>query len=108
MPGSFRDDVVTVTGLRRSLTATLESVRRGRPVTIMQGTKADLAIIRRTDFSSLEDEVETLRSELGQLRDLLETLEIESDKELRSAIEAGEAAIADGRTIDPGDLKPRG
>ncbi len=104
MLSTFGDDVVSVTNLRRDLPAMLERVRGGVPVTIMQGDRADLAIIKRTDVAALSGEVQTLRKQLADLAGELETLEILSDQRLMASIRAGVHDLEEGRTIALADL----
>ena len=63
---SFSDEVVSVTKLRKEMTAMLEKVRSGVPVTIMQGDTADVAIVRRRDYSKLEEDVRELSRQIAE------------------------------------------
>ena len=67
MRASFADDIVSVTNLRKDLPAMLDRVRSGVPITIMQGDRADLAIVRRADLAARDAETEALRDQLVTL-----------------------------------------
>ncbi len=89
MLASFSDDVVSVTNLRKDLPAMLDRVRGGVPVTIMQGDKADLVIVKRADLAARAAETEALRDQLATLAGALETLEILADRSLLDSIQTG-------------------
>ena len=96
---SFSDEVVSVTRLRKELTAMLEKVRGGVPVTIMQGDTADVAIVRRSDYSNLESEVGELNRKIADLESEVETVEILADSDLMKSVSAGLASYKAGETV---------
>ncbi len=108
MHHSFSDDIVSVTNLRRDLPSMLTRVRNGVPITIMQGDKADLAIVKRADLAAMAGEAEALRARVADLSREIETLEILSDPQLLASIQAGLSAMHEGRVIALDDLSDAG
>ena len=104
MRASFADDIVSVTNLRKDLPAMLDRVRSGVPITIMQGDRADLAIVRRTDLAARDAETEALRDQLANLAGELETLEILADQSLLDSIQTGLDDLRAGRVVALADL----
>ena len=104
MRASFADDIVSVTNLRKDLPAMLDRVRSGVPITIMQGDRADLAIVRRADLAARDAETEALRDQLVNLAGELETLEILADQSLLDSIQTGLHDLRAGRVVALADL----
>jgi prevent-host-death family protein len=98
----FSDEIVLVTDLRKNLSAYLEKVRAGQPITIMQGSQADVALVRRDALAQVYHEVEALRE---ALESLIETYEILGDAEMMDKIQRSEQDIASGRYITLEELK---
>ncbi len=105
---SFSDEVVSVTKLRKEMTAMLEKVRSGVPVTIMQGDTADVAIVRRGDYSKLEEDVRKLSRQIADLESEIETLEVMADPELMDSISAGLTSYKASETIALDELLGKG
>ena len=104
MHHSFSDDIVSVTNLRKDLPSMLERVRGGVPITIMQGDRADLAIVKRADLAARDAETKALRDQLAALAGELETLEILADRSLLDSIQDGLDDLRMGRVIALADL----
>ena len=104
MLASFSDEIVSVTNLRKDLPATLERVRSGVPVTIMQGDRADLVIVKRADLAAIIRETQALRDQLAALAGELETREVLDDPDLMESIQEGTRAMREGRVVPLADV----
>ena len=104
MPTSFSDEVVSVSRLRRELSSWLEKVRSGRPLTIVQGETADLAIVRRSDYFALESKVAELHRTVADLELEIEAMAVVSDPALMDSISAGLASLQAGDTLALDDV----
>lgn len=104
MLASFSDDIVSVTNLRKDLPAMLDRVRGGVPVTIMQGDRADLVVVKRADLAAMVREIKALRDQLAAVASELETQEILADPDLMGAIQAGTRAMQEGRVVPLADV----
>lgn len=82
----------------------LDKVRGGVPVTIMQGDTADVAIVRRFDYSNLESEVGELNRKIADLESEVETLEVLADSDLMKSVSAGLASYRAGETVSLDEL----
>jgi len=82
----FADEVVLVTELRKNLSAYLEKARRGQPITIVQGNRADVALINRADLAAALREADRARRLADYLDSLIETAEILADDEMMDKI----------------------
>ena len=82
----------------------LARVRNGVPVTIMQGDRADLVIVKRADVAAMATEAEALRARLADLTSEIETLEILGDPGMLTSIDTGIRAMHEGRVIALDDL----
>ena len=85
MLASFSDEIVSVTNLRKDLPAMLDRVRSGVPVTIMQGDRADLVVVKRADLAAMIRETQALRDQLAALAGELETREVLDDPDLMNS-----------------------
>ena len=86
MLASFSDEIVSVTNLRKDLPAMLDRVRSGVPVTIMQGDRADLVVVKRADLAAMIRETQALRDQLAALAGELETRETLDDPDRMESI----------------------
>lgn len=101
----FADEVVLVTDLRKNLSAYLDKVRSGQPITIVQGDRADVALISRADLAAALREAEQARRLADQLESILETATVLGDDELMDKIRLSEEDIAAGRYVTLNELK---
>ncbi|MBC8448275.1 MAG: type II toxin-antitoxin system Phd/YefM family antitoxin [Chloroflexi bacterium] len=101
----FADQIVSVTELRRNLPAYLDTVRSGRPLSIMQGNRADVAIVRREDMVRAFEEAEEAKKLVAELESWIETYEILADEAFMAGIQGSEEDIAQGRCITLEGLK---
>ena len=101
----FSDEVVPVAELRKNLSSYLEKVRNGQPISIVQGDKADVALIRRDTLRQVYGQLEEARKAVAELERLIETYEILADDDLMDKIRRSEEDIAQGRFISLEDLK---
>ena len=107
MNAPFADEVVQVTELRRNLSSYLEKARQGRPVSIVQGNRADLVIVRRDDVAEAYSEAERAQKLLEQLDSWIETREIAADEDLMDKIRRSEEDIVAGRYVTLDELKAK-
>ncbi len=105
MPALFSDEVVLVTDLRKNLSAYLEKARSGQPITIMQGNKADIALVRRDSLAEAYRQMEENQALQDKLEGLIETYEILDDPEMMDKIRRSEEDIVAGRYITLDELK---
>ena len=49
----FSDQVVLITELRKNLAAYLDQARSGHPISIVQGNRADVALVRRDALADI-------------------------------------------------------
>lgn len=101
----FADEVVLVTDLRKNLSAYLDKVRRGQPITIVQGNRADVALVSRADLATVLLEAERTRRLAEQLESIIETAEILADDEMIDKIRQSEEDITTGRYVTLNELK---
>lgn len=101
----FADEVVLVTDLRKNLSAYLEKVRRGQPITIVQGDRADVALVSRADLATALREAEQARRLADQLESIIETAAVLADGELMDKIRRSEEDVAAGRYVTLNELK---
>jgi len=101
----FADEVVLITDLRKNLSAYLEKARRGQPITIVQGSRADVALVSRADLAAALREADRARRLADQLESILETAEILADDEMMDKIRRSEEDITAGRYITLNELK---
>ena len=92
----FSDEVVLITDLRKNLSAYLDKARRGQPITIVQGNRADVALVSRADLAAALHEADRARRLADQLESILETAEIMADDELMDKIRGSEEDITAG------------
>jgi antitoxin (DNA-binding transcriptional repressor) of toxin-antitoxin stability system len=105
MPALFSDEVILVTDLRKNLSACLEKARDGLPITIMQGNKADVALVRRDTLAEAYRQLEEIQTLRDTLEGLIETYEILNDPEMMDKIRRGEEAIVADRYVTLKELK---
>ncbi len=101
----FSDEVVQVTDLQKNLSAYLEKVRNGQPVSIIQDNKADVILIRQDTLRQLYSQLQEARELLARVEGWLETHEILADDEMMDKIRRSEEDIAQGRGITLEELK---
>jgi antitoxin (DNA-binding transcriptional repressor) of toxin-antitoxin stability system len=101
----FSDEIVQVSDLRKNLSAYLEKVRQGHSISIMQGDKADIALVRREDLAEVYQQLERARALIAELDSLVETYEIMTDEEMMEKIRLSEEDIAQDRYITLDELK---
>ena len=95
----FSDQVVLVTELRKNLSSYLEQVRSGRPISIVQGNQADVALIRRDTLADILNQLEMARRLIAELEAQVETYEILADAELLDKVRRSEEDIAQERFV---------
>lgn len=76
------DRIVQISDLKRNPARILDEVRKGMPVTITQGSRADAILVLRDQWAELHTRVEALEEEL-ELRELL------ADPKVRQRLERG-------------------
>lgn len=86
------DKIVSLADFRKNLTTYINKARRGQPVSVTDGKKAELLLVKR-------EQVARLLRRLEELEALVETYEILSDPEAMEDIRQSEEDIAAGRTI---------
>ena len=101
----FADEVVQVTELGENLSHYLQQVREGRSISIVQGKRADLAIVRRDEIGQLYSELERARKLIDQLEGLIETYEILNDPEMMEKIREGMEDVAQNRYVTVEEAK---
>lgn len=101
----FSDQVVLVSELRKNLASYLDQVRRGRPVSIVQGNQADVALIRRDTLADILDQLEKACQLIAELEAQVETYEILADTDLLGKIRRSEEDIAQGRFVTLDELQ---
>jgi prevent-host-death family protein len=101
----FADEVVLVTDLRKNLSAYLDKVRLGQPITIVQGNRADVALVSRADLAAVLREADRARRLAEQLESIIETAEIIADEETMDKIRQSEEDITAGRYVTLNELK---
>lgn len=105
MPALFSDEVILVTDLRKNLSACLEKVRNGQPITIMQGNKADVALVRRDTLAEAYRQLEEIQTLRDTLEGLIETYDILNDPEMMDKIRRSEEDIVADRYVTLKELK---
>ena len=63
----FSDQVVLITELRKNLASYLDQARSGRPISIVQGNRADVALIRRDALADILKRITTRYDNLFQV-----------------------------------------
>jgi len=101
----FADEVVLVTDLRNNLSAYLEKVRHGQPITIVQGNRADVALVSRADLAAALREADRARRLADQLDSIIETAAVLADDEIMDKIRRSEEDITAGRYVTLNELK---
>jgi len=101
----FADEVVLVTDLRKNLSAYLEKVRSGHPITIVQGNRADVALVSRADLAAALREAEHARRLSDQIESFIETAEILADREMLDKIRGSEEDVVAERYLTLNELK---
>jgi prevent-host-death family protein len=101
----FADEVVLVTDLRKNLSAYLDKVRHGQPITIVQGNRADVALVSRADLATVLREADRARRLAERLESIIETAEILTDDETMDKIRHSEEDISTGRYVTLNELK---
>ena len=101
----FADEVVLVTDLRKNLSTYLDKVRRGQPITIVQGNRADVALVSRADLAAVLREADRAHRLAEQLESIIETAEIMADEETMDKIRQSEEDITAGRYVTLNELK---
>ena len=99
MPALFSDEVILVTDLRKNLSACLEKARSGQPITIMQGNKADVALVRRDTLAEAYRQLEEIQTLRDTLEGLIETYDILNDPEMMEKIRRGMEDVAANRYV---------
>ena len=105
MPALFSDEVILVTDLRKNLSACLKKVRDGQPITIMQGNKADVALVRRDTLAEAYRQLEEIQTLRDTLEGLIETYDILNDPEMMDKIRRSEEDIVADRYVTLKELK---
>ena len=105
MPALFSDEVILVTDLRKNLSACLEKARAGLPITIMQGNKADVALVRRDTLAEAYRQLEEIQTLRDTLEGLIETYDILNDPEMMDKIRRSEEDIVADRYVTLKELK---
>ncbi len=105
MPVLFSDEVILVTDLRKNLSACLEKARDGQPITIMQGNKADVALVRRDTLAEAYRQLEEIQTLRDTLEGLIETYDILNDPEMMDKIRRSEEDIVADRYVTLKELK---
>ena len=95
----FADEVVLVTDLRKNLSAYLEKARRGQPITIVQGNRADVALISRAELAAALREADRARRLADYLDSLIETAEILADDEMMDKIRRSMEDVENDRYV---------
>ncbi|MBI3762112.1 MAG: type II toxin-antitoxin system Phd/YefM family antitoxin [Chloroflexi bacterium] len=98
MNSLITDTIVSFTDFRENLTAYINRVRRGQPVSVTEGKKADIIIIKR-------DEIARLLRRIEELEALVETYEILSDSKAMDEIRQSEEDITAGRFVTLDELE---
>ncbi len=101
----FSDEVVQVSDLHKNLSAYLEKVRNGQPVSIEQDNRADVTLIRRDTLRQVYSQLREAKELIDRLEGLLETQEILADDEMMDKIRRSEEDIAQGRGVTLEELK---
>jgi prevent-host-death family protein len=101
----FSDEIVQVSDLRKNLSAYLEKVRQGHPISIMQGNKADITLVRREDLASVHQQLEQARRLIAELDSLVETYEIMADEELMEKIRRSMEDVEQNRYVTVEEAK---
>jgi len=101
----FSDQVVLVTDLRKNLASYLDQARRGRPISIVQGNQADVALIRRDTLADILNQLETARQLVVELEAQVETYEILADADLLDKIRRSEEDVAQDRFVTLDELQ---
>ncbi len=101
----FADEVVLVTDLRKNLSAYLDKARHGQPITIVQGNRADVALVSRADLAAVLREADRAHRLAEQLESIIETAEIMADEETMDKIRQSEEDITAGRYVTLNELK---
>ena len=105
MPALFSDEVILVTDLSKNLSACLEKARAGQPITIMQGNKADVALVRRDTLAEAYRQLEEIQTLRDTLEGLIETYDILNDPEMMDKIRRSEEDIVADRYVTLKELK---
>jgi prevent-host-death family protein len=107
MLAPFSDEIVSVSDLRRNLSSYLEKVRQGQPISIMQGNKADIALVRRADLAEVHQQLEQARRLIAELDSLVETYEIMADEEIMEKIRLSMEDVEQNRYVTVEEAKAR-
>jgi prevent-host-death family protein len=105
MNALFSDKVVLITELRKNLASYLDQVRNGHPISIVQGNRADVALISRDNLANILEQLEKTRQLVAKLEAQIETYEILADLDLLDKIQRSEDDITQGHFVTLEELQ---